>query len=133
MERLRERLKVADKALSTLAEIETLGLPKQAERDAKIMRFVYTTEAVWRALQRYLLVVEGIDLGTPKSCMRGARDAGLLTSEQTKRALAMIDDRNLTVHTYNETLAQQIAARIPGHLEAMKSLLAAMWTRVQGC
>ncbi|MCZ6574514.1 MAG: nucleotidyltransferase substrate binding protein, partial [Planctomycetota bacterium] len=45
--------------------------------------------------------------------MRAARDAGMLDDGETERALAMVDDRNLTVHTYNEELAQAIYARLP--------------------
>ena len=46
--------------------------------------------------------------------MRAARDAGMLDDGETERALAMVDDRNLTVHTYNEELAQAIYARLGG-------------------
>jgi len=36
----------------------------------------------------------------------------MLDDGETERALAMVDDRNLTVHTYNEELAQAIYARL---------------------
>jgi len=129
MERLRERLSLAEKALATLDEVESLTLPAAVERDITIMRFIYTFEACWRALQRYLNLVEGVDAETPKACMRGARDAGLLTDQQTETALVMVDDRNLTVHTYNEALANQIVGRMAGHVSVMRSLLAAMTAR----
>ncbi|MCH8926279.1 MAG: nucleotidyltransferase substrate binding protein [Proteobacteria bacterium] len=129
MERLRERLSLAEKALATLDEVETLALPDAVARDITIMRFIYTFEACWRALQRYLNLVEGVDVETPKACMRGARDAGLLTNPETETALVMVDDRNLTVHTYNEQLAEQIIGRMAGHVSVMRSLLAAMMAR----
>ena len=129
MERLRQRLNLAEKALATLDEVESLALPAAVERDITIMRFIYTFEACWRALQRYLNLAEGIEAETPKACMRGARDAGLLTDQETETALVMVDDRNLTVHTYNEQLAKQIIARMAGHVSVMRSLLAAMTAR----
>ena len=129
MERLRERLSLADKALATLEEVETLALPDAVARDVAIMRFIYTFEACWRALQRYLNLVEGVDVETPKACMRGARDAGLLTNHETETALVMVDDRNLTVHTYNEELAKQIVGRMADHVSVMRSLLATMTPR----
>ena len=129
MERLRQRLNLAEKALATLDEIESLALPAAVERDITIMRFIYTFEACWRALQRYLNVVEGVDVETPKASMRGARDAGLLTDRETETALVMVDDRNLTVHTYIEQLAQQIVGRVADHVSVMRSLLAAMTAR----
>ncbi|MBI4229498.1 MAG: hypothetical protein HY608_01555 [Planctomycetes bacterium] len=39
----------------------------------------------------------------------------ILTDRQAAEALAMADDRNLTVHTYNEAVADAIASRLPGH------------------
>ena len=71
MERLRQRLSLAEKALATLDEVESLALPAAVERDITIMRFIYTFEACWRALQRYLNLVEGVEAETPKACMRG--------------------------------------------------------------
>jgi nucleotidyltransferase substrate binding protein (TIGR01987 family) len=129
VERLRQRLSLAEKALATLDEVESLALPAAVERDITIMRFIYTFEACWRALQRYLNLVEGVDVETPKACMRGARDAGLLTDRETETALVMVDDRNLTVHTYIEQLAQQIVGRVADHVSVMRSLLAAMTAR----
>ncbi len=52
MERLRQRLSLAEKALATLDEVKSLALPAAVERDITIMRFIYTFEACWRALQR---------------------------------------------------------------------------------
>jgi Nucleotidyltransferase substrate binding protein like len=40
--------------------------------------------------------------------VRTAREARLLTDEQTVTALEMVDDRNETVHTYNEAVAARI-------------------------
>ncbi len=123
MERLRERINLAAKALATLEEVETIELPAGARRDVAIMRFVYTFEALWRALQRHLAVVEGVEAGTPKSCLRAARDAGLLSDKETEAALKMVDDRNLTVHIYNEALAKDIFSRVPSHIGLMRTLL----------
>lgn len=108
MERLKERLGVARRALSSLKELVEIPQPSRVERDAAIQRFEYTSEAVWKAAQRYLLVVEGLNVGSPKGCLRACREVGLLTDEQTALGLEMVDDRNLTVHTYNEAVAEDI-------------------------
>ena len=131
MERLGKRLDIASKALATLDEVSSLGLPPKAERDISIMRFVYTFEALWRALQRYLLVVGGIEVRVPKECMRAARNAELISDGRTETALSMVDDRNLTVHTYNEDLANQIFDRLPDYISVMRSLLRAMVERAK--
>ena len=121
MEKLRQKLNVSARALVTLDEAMALDLAAADKRDIAIMRFIYTFEALWRSLQRYLAIVEGVDTGTPKASLRGARDAGLLSDEQTEAALAMVDDRNRTVHIYNEKLAKEIFGRLPGHIAVLHS------------
>jgi hypothetical protein len=43
----------------------------------------------------------------------------------------MADDRNLTVHTYNEDLADAIYARILGYAPLMSQLARTMQNRVE--
>ena len=125
MARLRERLEVAARALRTLQEI--LREPKTGiVRDAAIQRFEYTFEAVWKAVQSYLKTMESLDAGSPKSAIRFSHQVGVLTEEQARCALAMADDRNLTVHTYNEALAEKIYANLFEYAPLMESWLTAM-------
>jgi len=57
---------------------------------------------------------------SPKECLREAYTFGLL--EDDERWLQMIDDRNITVHTYNETTADEVYSRLPMYLELFESL-----------
>ena len=43
----------------------------------------------------------------------------------------MADDRNLTVHTYNEALANAIFARLPQHAAALEGWVKAMAQRLE--
>lgn len=43
----------------------------------------------------------------------------------------MADDRNLTSHTYNEELAQQIMSRIPQHTDILTLWLDGIASRVK--
>ena len=116
---------MARKALATLAEV--LQEPKTPiVRDAAIQRFEYTFEALWKAAQLHLKVSESLETGSPKSAIRASMRVGLLTEEQTRVALQMADDRNLTVHTYNEELAEAIYSNIPAYTSLMGSWLEAM-------
>jgi nucleotidyltransferase substrate binding protein (TIGR01987 family) len=130
VERVRERLEIAGKALHTFLEI--LQEPKtRIVRDAAIQRFEYTFEAVWKSVQSYLRTIEGLEPGSPKGAIRFSQQVGLLTEEQARCALAMADDRNLTVHTYNEALADKIYSRLPEYAPLMKDWLAAMERQFQ--
>ena len=130
MERLHQRLKLAANALSTLQELAELDNPTAVQRDAAIQRFEYSYEAVWKAAQRYLLVIDGIQAGSPKSTIRASFQAGLLTEKRTEQALQMVDDRNLTSHTYNEALAEAIFSRVPRHLAVLQTWLDVMQDRI---
>ena len=131
MDRLNERLSIARQALRTLLEV-LAETKTRIVRDATIQRFEYTFEAVWKAAQEYLRAAEGLDTGSPKSAIRDSFQVGLLGEAQVRTALRMADDRNLTVHTYNEALADAIYSRIEEYAGLMDSWLGAMEGRVGG-
>ncbi len=111
MERLKERLLLAHNALSSFNEVLQQPYSKII-RDAAIQRFEFTLEALWKLAQRYLILKEGIESGSPKGVSRACFQAQLLTEQETQTLLESIDDRNLTVHTYNEKLAEEIFQRL---------------------
>ncbi|PZA06819.1 MULTISPECIES: HI0074 family nucleotidyltransferase substrate-binding subunit [unclassified Meiothermus] len=124
MDRLAQRLSIARKALETLAELPLEPSADAVIRDAAIQRFEYTLEAVWKAAQLYLRECEGIDLASPKGVVRACYEA------EARWGMQMVDDRNLTAHTYNEELAKLIFSRLPGHLALMRRLLEALGRNV---
>ena len=129
MERLSERLTTASKAIGPLEAI--LKESKTAiVRDASIQRFEYSFEALWKAAQLYLRAAESLDAGSPRAVIRASMQVGLLDPEQARIALMMADDRNLTVHTYNEDLAEAIYSRIVGYAPLMSLWVRTMQERV---
>jgi len=126
MERLKERVEQASAALATLEELFLEDHPTTVVRDAAIQRFEYSFEAVWKAAQRYLRVMEGRVEASPKPVVRASVAAGLLEETDGRIALNMVDDRNLTSHTYNEALAQQIFSALPGYAHIMRTWLNGM-------
>ena len=115
MGRLTEWVATARRAAATLGELAGKATLTVVERDALLQRFEYSVEAVWKAVQLYLREGEGLEVGSPKAAARASLQTRLLDEAQSRAALLMIEDRNLTVHTYEEALAEQIAARIPRH------------------
>jgi nucleotidyltransferase substrate binding protein (TIGR01987 family) len=122
MDRLKQRLEIAARALAMLGELAHLE-PSKIVRDASIQRFEYSFEAVWKAAQAVLLDRFGVQTGSPKPLIRASFENGLLTEEGTRLALAMVDHRNLTSHTYNELLADEIFAALPGYRNLMRDWL----------
>lgn len=130
MERLIERLQVARRALSTLQELTNKPELTVVERDAAIQRFEYTFEATWKASQMFLSVVEGVTANSPKSAVRACWQAGLFTEENTQQALQMCETRNMTVHTYNETLALSVYRQINTYTDLLDLWIRAMEKKV---
>lgn len=126
MERLKQKVDSAKRALKTLQELLDSQSPTIVERDAAIQRFEYTFEAVWKAGKAFLREIEGLEIGSPKGVIRGFLQVGLFTEDQTVLALSMVDDRNLTSHTYNEGLAEQIYDQLGNYAELMAEWISAM-------
>lgn len=128
MEGLSRRLALARRALGTLRDV--LAEPKTAiTRDAAIQRFEYSFETTWKAAQRHLRDAEGLDPGSPASVIRATHAVGLLDEAAARLGLEMVRDRNLTVHTYNERLADEIYARLRAYMEMMESWLSVIERR----
>lgn len=119
MERLAQRITLAQQTLSTFNEVLQMSV-NPVVRDATLHRFEFAVEAVWKLCQLYLHEKEGLEVNTPKSALRGCFQVRLLDEDQTRIALKMVDDRNLTVHTYNEALAEKIYAQMPIYYDIMQ-------------
>lgn len=126
MDRLSQRLTVAARALATLSELSDLRAPSKIERDAAVQRFEYSVEAVWKAARAVLVERYGEDLASPKPVVRACARNGLLSEDDAYAAMAMIDDRNLTSHTYDEELANAIFSRLSAHALLMRRWLDAL-------
>jgi nucleotidyltransferase substrate binding protein (TIGR01987 family) len=123
MERLLERLQLANKALKAFHEVLQIDIPSSIERDAAIQRFEFSFEACWKAGKQFLFDIEGLDIGSPKGVIRSFREIGIFSEDETVLGLKMVDDRNLTVHTYNEELAIEIFKKLPKYYELLHKLM----------
>jgi len=115
---LKDRLLELEKCLNKLEE--ALKAPKNdISRDSAIKRFELCFELCWKVLKDFLNE-EGIFCRSPKSCIKEAFSMGLLKDQ--KEWLFILEDRNLSVHTYEEALAEEIYNRLKNHHEAMSEL-----------
>lgn len=85
-------------------------------RDSLIQRFEYTFDLAWKFLADYL-ESEGrkLELKTPKSIFRECLKSGILTEDEVRTAIKMVDHRNLTTHGYDEELIEAISEAIPSY------------------
>ena len=110
--------------LDKLALTHDLEL-KKISRDSVIQRFEYTVELNWKLLFEFIKTKHLIEdlVPSPKSTLRAALKIKLLNEEETEKAIQMIDDRNLTSHTYKEEVANDLLSRIPDHIKLLKKII----------
>jgi nucleotidyltransferase substrate binding protein (TIGR01987 family) len=118
--RVEQRIETARRALATLDEL-AVEPPGKIVRDAAIQRFEYSFEATWKAAQAVLRERLGVELASPKPVVRACFENNVLSENEARLALVMVDHRNLTAHTYNESLADEIFAAIPGYRQLLRA------------
>jgi len=77
-------------------------------RDSSIQRFEFTFEIFWKLV---------------KTAMRELFKTKYVNEEELKYLLKMVDDINLTVHTYNEELAEELFNRFQDYANLMKKVV----------
>jgi nucleotidyltransferase substrate binding protein (TIGR01987 family) len=93
-------------------------------RDSLIQRFEYTFDLTWKYLSLYL-ESEGrkVEIKTPKGTFREGLKAMLLSEDEARLAIQMVDHRNLSTHGYDEMLIESISAQIPAYCKLIENIL----------
>ena len=88
-------------------------------RDSAIQRFEFTVEIFWKLLKNIVKDNEGIICNSPKSCIREFFTSGYIKEDNAKLLMEMIDDRNMTSHTYHEEVAEIIFSKLKNYIDGM--------------
>lgn len=116
----KELIEQLTRAVKRLEEV--LALEKTVlNRDAAIKRFEMAFDLSWKVIKWWMEDMQGVICRSPKNCYREAFSQGLIQYE--RKWLSMSDDRNATVHTYKEALAEEMLTRLPEHLKLFQELL----------
>lgn len=134
MERLTVKYEAARNSIDRLKEDIDLLENQQNElykklhrqlRNSAIQSFEFSMDTFWKFIKEYLEIKYAIDIPipTPRAVFREASNVSLLSKPELQRINNLVADRNLTSHTYNEALAQEIATRLPEYYELMHGIL----------
>lgn len=121
-QRFDERKKELNEAVLRLEE--AIAQPEtDIMRDSVIQRFEFSFELAWKSLQLYL-EHQGLEVGSPRQALKSAFAQGIITNaEEADAWLKMLEDRNLTAHTYQKELAKDIYNRIVGkHAKLLRGM-----------
>ncbi len=96
----------AYKLLERTLKIENLS---EAERGGLIQFYEMTFELAWKLMKDYL-ENEGYNIRSPRDTIKQALQAEVI--ENGYVWIDALEDRNLTLHTYDEEIANEVAGKI---------------------
>ena len=115
-----QNLKNYEKAVKQLSK--ALNEPESEYiRDASIQRFAFTYELLWKTLKVFLEDIHGVHTVSPRQVFKEAFSLDIIKEEDA--FLAMIEARNILIHTYNEDQAIKVYRQLKGFLDAFNQVL----------
>ncbi len=119
--RWQQRFSNYNKALSQLEAFVEPPALNEREQQGLIKAFEYTFELAWNTLRDLLRSQGNAMLLGSRDTLREAYRLGLIEAGETW--MLMIQDRNLTIHTYNRATADAIGVQIlQGYLPCFLAL-----------
>lgn len=107
--RSKQRFQNFEKAYSTFSSILDIKNPNEAERMGLIQAFEIIFELSWKLLKDYL-TEQGHIIKSPREAIKQAYQNEIIKDGHTW--LNALENRNETVHTYNETIAKEVDTKI---------------------
>ncbi len=139
MEKLIGKFKTFQQALNALNDAIEIYNSESKEkylphlRNSKIQSFEFCIDLLWKFLKLYFYKISGKELeNSPKPIFRHCLSAKLTTEKETKQLLKMVDDRNLSSHTYHESLAEEINGRIENNYKLLQEMATRLEKRMNG-
>lgn len=134
MGRLRDTLEAFEKAMRRFKSALLKAKEEEGSelyeffRDSAIQRFEFTYELLWKCVKFYLYEVRGIVCNSPRMCLREylGRSGEAFSEEEGIGLLRLVDLRNLTAHTYDEELAEEIFRELEVAYSLMEKVLYAL-------
>ncbi len=134
MGRLRDALEAFEKAMRRLKSALLKARDERGSelyeffRDCAIQRFEFTYELLWKCVKFYLYEVHGIVCNSPRMCLREylSMSGEAFSEEEGIGLFRLVDLRNLTAHTYDEELAEEIFRELEVAYSLMEKVLYAL-------
>ncbi len=109
-----------EKALEKFNEILNINSDKDYIIDASIQRFEFCYELIWKTL-KLALQLNSIETNSPKDVLRKAYQYKYI--ENIDLWINLIEVRNLTTHTYDQILANEVYALLPQYAKIFTKVL----------
>lgn len=141
MEKLKIPHQVLNKALATykksfeaikIAEQMNNSILIEATEDSCIQRFEYCFDSFWKFLKRYLEAYYSLEkINSPRGVFESCVKQRLCSEEQGEQLIIMLEDRNITTHTYDADKVRRIFPRVLEYYSLMKTILDSLPNRAE--
>jgi nucleotidyltransferase substrate binding protein (TIGR01987 family) len=130
MEKLTQQREMVVKALTTLhdaieqfEEVDAKQKYYIALRNSIIKSFEYSMDIFWKFLKRFIEVKHGLVApSSPRAIFKQCLDINIISPDEFNACMKVVEDRNMTSHTYDVDLAEKISRDIPTHYTIIKKI-----------
>jgi len=102
-----------ERAFSELESYLALPIAHARDKAGLIQGFEFTFELFWKTFQK-LAPGAGLEASSPREALAAGVNLHFISVEESPHWAQMLRDRNLTSHTYNASVADEILARLTG-------------------
>lgn len=100
-----------ERAMAELEDYVALPIVNRRDKAGLIHAFEFTFELFWKMFQK-LAPESGLEAASPREALLAAAKLHLIAGSEQAAWSQMLRDRNLTSHTYNAPLADEIVQRL---------------------
>lgn len=100
-----------ERAMTELESYVALPIVHRRDKAGLIQAFEFTFELFWKTFQK-LAPESGLEAASPREALIAGRKLHLIAGEEQDTWSQMLRDRNLSSHTYNASLADEIVDRL---------------------
>lgn len=107
----RQALVNLDRAMAELESYAALPIVNRRDKAGLIQAFEFTFELFWKTFQK-LAPEAGLEAASPREALAAGVKLHLIEIGESSDWAQMLRDRNLTSHTYNAAVADEILERL---------------------
>lgn len=100
-----------ERALGELEDYAAIPVVNRRDKAGLIQAFEFTFELFWKLFQK-LAPDAGLEAASPREALIAGVKLHLIATEESGSWAQMLRDRNLSSHTYNAALADEIVQRL---------------------
>jgi len=100
-----------ERAFAEFEDYVALPISHRRDKAGVIQGFEFTFELFWKTFQK-LAPDAGLEASSPREALSAGLKLHLIAAEEGPHWAQMLRDRNLTSHTYNRNLADEILERV---------------------